>query len=182
VELVIFFCLFGDGAVYLRRVDYFFDYDMQTKIIRFVAVIFIACLVIAGVYAAWSYGTGQSGPSTWSAVYLDTGDLYFGRLSSFPSLVLSNAWYVQHTPQGDLSVNDFSKASWKPQGTIRINSRHVVWTARIASDSPLISAMVAGSLPGGGSSVESGINPVQLVPDVHQGTASSGPLAPGPAH
>ena len=155
---------------------------MQTRIIRFVAVVFIACLVIVGLYAIWFYSTGQSGRSTWSAVYLDTGDLYFGHLSSFPSLILSNAWYVQHTPQGDLSVNDFSKTSWKPQGTIRINGRHVVWTARIASDSPLISAMAAGSLPNGGSSVGSGVNGVPFVSDISQGTASSASSTPGPAH
>ena len=115
---------------------------MQTKIIRFIAVVFVAGLVVAGGCAIWFYSTGAGGGS-WTAVYLDTGDLYFGRLSSFPTLSLSDAWYVQHSPQGDVSISDFSKASWKPAGNIQLNRQHIVWTVHIAPDSPLIAAMTA---------------------------------------
>ncbi|MFA6494951.1 MAG: hypothetical protein WC246_01490 [Candidatus Paceibacterota bacterium] len=114
---------------------------MQTKIIRVVALIFIGCLIIAGIGAAWFSVVGVRADAAWYAVYLDTGDLYFGHLSWFPSTTLSHAWYVQHSSQGDLSVNDFSKVSWKPAGTIQINRQHLVWTAQIASDSPLLSVM-----------------------------------------
>lgn len=141
---------------------------MQTKIIRFIAVVFVACLIASGVYAIWLYGTGVASRATWYAVYLDTGDLYFGHLSSFPSLSLSDAWYVQHSPQGNVSVSDFSKASWKPAGSIQLNRQHVVWTVRIASDSPLIAAMNAQP-QAGGSVPESG----GLLPASPGGSAST---------
>ena len=149
---------------------------MQTKIIRFIAVIFVACLIIAGGYAVWLYGTGVASRSTWYAVYLDTGDLYFGHLSSFPSFSLSDAWYVQHSPQGDVSVSDFAKVSWKPVGIIQLNRQHVVWTARIASDSPLIAAM-NNQAPAGGTASESGGLP--LPPSGNSASTSSASSVPG---
>lgn len=155
---------------------------MQTRIIRFCAVIFIACLVVAGIYAAWLYGTGASSRSAWYAVYLDTGDLYFGHLSSFPSFALTDAWYVQHTPQGDLSVSDFSKVSWKPVGVIQINRQHVVWTARIASDSPLLSAMTPQPSSNDHSYTGPGMNEIPLMPGAGGDATSSASSVPNLIH
>lgn len=149
---------------------------MQTKVIRFIAVVFIACLVVAGGYAVWLYGTGIASRATWYAVYLDTGDLYFGHLSSFPSFSLSDAWYVQHSPQGSASISDFSKVSWKPVGSIQLNRQHVVWTARIASDSPLIAAMNAPA-PAGGTA--SGLENLPFSPPENNAPSSSASSVPG---
>ena len=70
-------------------------------------------------------------------VYLNTGDMYFGELSRFPTTKLSNAWHLIASEEG-VSINRFSDSAWEPEGTIKFNSDAIVWVARVADDSPLI--------------------------------------------
>ena len=79
-------------------------------------------------------------------------------------------------------MNDFSKVSWKPVGIIQINRQHVVWTARIASDSPLLSAMTAPPSSDNNSFMGSGINGVPLVPVTGEPTTSNASSAPNLIH
>jgi len=114
----------------------------MTKINKFllglVIVLVLAILVIFGV---WYWKNIEK--NSFYAVYLDTGDLYFGQLSKFPSLSLSNVWYLQRDSQNQgVALMDFSKAAWKPEGKIKINRDRVVWISKISQDSPIISVML----------------------------------------
>ena len=113
----------------------------MTKINKFllglVIVLVLAILVIFGV---WYWKNIEK--NSFYAVYLDTGDLYFGQLSKFPSLSLSNVWYLQRDQSQGVALMDFSKAAWKPEGKIKINRDRVVWISKISQDSPIISVML----------------------------------------
>lgn len=99
-----------------------------------VVVLVIVILVIAGFY----FWPKMSFQKSYYAVYLDTGDLYFGELSHFPSLTLSNVWYLQRDGQGNNQLAEFTKAPWGPKGTIKLNKDKIVWTAEISDASQLI--------------------------------------------
>ena len=79
-------------------------------------------------------------PSYYYAVYLETGELYFGKLSYFPYLHLSSAFLLQRTNKVDtpFSLTKFEDAFWKPQGEIRLNSSKIVWIAKIKENSPVV--------------------------------------------
>lgn len=83
-----------------------------------------------------------SNPSKYSAVYLKTGDIYFGELSWFPSLKLKNPWFLQSAVDADnnpqVSISKFSDAFWKPVGEIYLNKNEIVFWTRIRSDSQVI--------------------------------------------
>lgn len=101
----------------------------------------VAVLVVAlGVLIYWQV-VGFETP--YYAVYLSTGELYFGKLNTFPSLSLSDAYILQQTgdKQNPISINQFSKSFWGPQGTIDLNEKNIVWKAELSKDSQLISYM-----------------------------------------
>lgn len=111
---------------------------MVKKIVFFVVI--IICLAALGALGtlAFLYFHGNLSPKYY-AVYLDTGELYFGKLSRFPRLSLSNVWYLQKNLQTqELSLSDFSKSLWGPKNKISINSDKVVWISEISDSSQLI--------------------------------------------
>ena len=68
------------------------------------------------------------------AVYLNTGDLYFGRLNYFSNSSLSDVYYIQRNPedrQNPLSISKFENSFWKPEGKIYINDDMIVWKVRL---------------------------------------------------
>ncbi|MCL5011880.1 MAG: hypothetical protein M1320_00440 [Patescibacteria group bacterium] len=97
---------------------------------------FIALVVVVVVLVVlWIVGTFSS---SYYAVYLNTGDLYFGKLSPF-SDTLSNAWYIQRDAQSQsLGLADFSKVAWGAEGTIKLNDKNVVWMAQLSDKSPIV--------------------------------------------
>lgn len=75
------------------------------------------------------------------AVYLKTGDIYFGKLSRFPSLTLSNVWYLRSDSQGELSISRFDQSVWGPEDKLKINNDQVVWIAKISPTSQIFSVI-----------------------------------------
>ncbi len=76
------------------------------------------------------------------AVYLSTGDLYFGKLSYFPRVSLSDVWFLQRNPddiQNPLSLTPFKGAFWGPENELYLNSKDIVWKVKLKSDSPVLS-------------------------------------------
>jgi len=74
------------------------------------------------------------------AVYLRTGDLYFGRLVRFPSFGLEQVYLLQvnqGNQQNPLSVQKFTNVFWGPEDYLNINRQDVVWMTRLRSDSQL---------------------------------------------
>jgi len=99
-----------------------------------VVVLTVVVLAFVAIYL-WQRGDFKK---SYYAVYLDTGDLYFGELSSFPYLSLSNVWYLQRDSQGTTSLAEFVKAPWGPEDKIKINKDKVVWIAKVSDASELI--------------------------------------------
>ena len=77
----------------------------------------------------------------YSVVFLNTGDMYFGKLSRFPRLALSDVWFLQVTAQEDqtgFNLAKFSNAVFGPKDKMEINRENVVWISKLADDSQVV--------------------------------------------
>lgn len=107
---------------------------MTNKILIGLAALLVVILI--GMVAAKSI----VGESEWSAIYLKTGELYFGHLTRFPYFALTNVYMLQanpSSPQTPLSIQKFSKVFWGPQDKLRINREEVVWMTELEKNGQL---------------------------------------------
>lgn len=84
----------------------------------------------------------NSNSSPYSAVYLKTGDIYFGKLSWFPRVKIENPWFLQRTVdeknETRIGVAPLADAFWKPVNEIFLNRSEIVFWTRLQSDSQVI--------------------------------------------
>jgi hypothetical protein len=93
----------------------------------------------------------SSPKSDYYAVYLRTGDLYFGELSRFPYFTLRNVHLFRvnsQNPQEPVSVQKFKDVFWGPEDYIKINRSDVVWYTKLAKDGQL-AKFLRGEIAGG---------------------------------
>ena len=72
------------------------------------------------------------------AVFLNNGVIYYGKLSTFPRLKLSDAVFVQVDQDGQASLQRFKDVFWTPKGPIYLNRNSILFIAPIDENSPLI--------------------------------------------
>ncbi len=73
------------------------------------------------------------------AVYLKTGELYFGYLNRFLSqYTLTNVYLLQRDSNGGYNLQKFEQAVYQPEDKIILNKENIIWIAKIADNSPLI--------------------------------------------
>lgn len=106
----------------------------------YVTVIVVLVIVIAML--VWRPFNNKP---TYYAVYLTSGDMYFGQLSFFPSLKMHNAYLLRvdtQNKQNPYSLSGFSDAFWKPEGTLYFNRSMVLWIAPVSGNSPVVQAIM----------------------------------------
>jgi len=112
-------------------------------------IILIALLLVVIVLAAWLamnfLRSERTAESPYSAVYLLSGDIYFGKLSWFPTPHLKNVWILQRTVdknnQPQLGVAPFTSAFWGPVDEINLNSKQIVLWTKLRADSQVAQAL-----------------------------------------
>ncbi len=100
------------------------------------AVVIVLIVALAAV-VAWQFWFKTP---TYYAVYLKTGDLYFGELTTFPYFGLTHVYMVQVNAQdktNPVSVQKFTNIFWGPTDSLRINRDEVVWYTPLSSQSQL---------------------------------------------
>jgi hypothetical protein len=105
------------------------------KILLVVIIVLLVALVGIVAWKMWG------GTPSYYAVYLKTGDLYFGQLSRFPSFGLSHIYLLQvnsQNQQNPVNVQKFSNVFWGPEDFIKINREEVVWYSKLRNDSQLV--------------------------------------------
>jgi hypothetical protein len=108
----------------------------KIKMHRMLVGIVVVLLVVLIVLVALQMLFTKKG---YSAVYLRSGDLYFGRMVKFPAFGLKNVYTIQVTqdPQVPLRIQKFSDIFWGPEDYLKINPREVVWTTQLKSEGQL---------------------------------------------
>jgi hypothetical protein len=107
---------------------------------KFYVTVIVLLVVIIAALAWYQFGSRP----TYYAVYLTSGDIYFGQLSFFPSLRMNDAYLLQvntQNQQNPYSLSAFGAAFWKPAGEVYFNRSRVLWIAPLASDSPVAQAI-----------------------------------------
>jgi hypothetical protein len=139
------------------------NYINKTNKILLAIIVVLAAALIAIIY--WQK-VGFS--RNYWAIYLDTGDLYFGKLNYFPRFSLTDAYLLQRneqSPQNPFSVSKFSNAFWGPEDKIYINKEKIVWKTKLKSDSQVVNFIKnPQSAPSAQTSQPTSQPPVQIIP------------------
>lgn len=113
-------------------------FNIKSNINKILLAIVIILLIALGVVVYWQRSGFEK--SYW-AVYLDTGDLYFGKLDRFPKLSLSGIWLLQRNPQdtkNPLSLAKFKEVFWGPEDKIYLNDENIIWKTKLREDSQVV--------------------------------------------
>ena len=102
-----------------------------------ITVAVIVILLAAGIFLGAKFSGMPSENSPYSAVYLTTGDVYFGKLAWFPKPHLKDPLYLERGSE-QIAIRRFSGVFWGPGEKLYINPREIVFSARIRASSPLV--------------------------------------------
>ena len=140
--------------------------NMINKISKSNKILLAIIIILAVALVAIIYWQKVGFNRNYWAVYLDTGDLYFGKLNYFSKLSLSDVYLLQRNEQNQqnpFSVSKFSNAFWGPEDKIYINKDNIVWKTKLKDDSQIINFIK--NLQPMASSQESASQPsVQMIP------------------
>mgnify|MGYP001565601762 CR=1 FL=1 len=112
----------------------------MSKLNKILLTIIVILLIIFGVVIYWQKVGFKNEPSYW-AVYTASGDIYFGKLSWFPKMSLSNVWYLQKNTQdaqNPFSLARFKQSAWGPEDKIYLNRKNIIWKARLDENSQVL--------------------------------------------
>jgi hypothetical protein len=141
---------------------------MSKKKTIFFGIIIIVVIVLAvwaGVLiAGMQSGTNPDAASPYSAVYLSTGDIYFGKLSWFPSPHMTDVWFIERSQgqdgQTQVGFAPLTSVAWGPTDGISFNAQDIVFSTRLKNSSQIVQVMENPSsvtAQQGGSAGASGI-------------------------
>ncbi|MBU6500209.1 MAG: hypothetical protein KGJ89_00010 [Patescibacteria group bacterium] len=120
---------------------------MLPKKLISVLILVVVVFIGVGVWLGIKYlaPKNPAGPSEFSAVYLSTGDIYFGKLDWFPWPRMKNVWFLQRTVdqqnQAQLGVAPFASAFWGPVDEVYLNPKEIVLWTSLRNDSQLAQAL-----------------------------------------
>lgn len=110
-------------------------------------ILILTVVVLLVALAAVLYWQKVGFEKPYYAVYLNTGDLYFGKLDYFPKLSLNDVYLLQQNSedqQNPLSITKFENAFWGPKDKIYLNDEAIVWKVKLKKDSQLLRVIKAG--------------------------------------
>jgi hypothetical protein len=110
----------------------------------------IFALVVLGLAVVVSLGIillGQARQPKYVAVRLVTGEVYFGQISWWPRVKLSNVWFIQQTPEGELSLDRMQNLVWQPVEPMRLARDKIVFWTYLAPTSPVVQAIEGRAQP-----------------------------------
>lgn len=104
--------------------------------------IVVVVLIALGVWLGMSFFGGQAEDSDYSAVYLSTGDIYFGKLSWLPTPHMTDVWFLNRTVdsknQPQVGVAPMQGVFWGPSKTVYLNPKNIILWTRLKTDSQLV--------------------------------------------
>ncbi len=114
-----------------------------------VLIVILLALVAVLTVKYWRV-RGEASVSSYTAVYMASGDIYFGKMHWFPRSRLTNVWYLQRSVnqqnQPQLSLAKFQDVFWGPVDEIYLNSDQILFWTSLRNDSQVVKAFVNPSL------------------------------------
>ena len=158
---------------------------MGKKIIISVLVLLVV-LIIAGIWIGMWFTSqlqpvSPSGASPYTAVYMTTGDIYFGKYNRFPKPHMTDVWFLQRTTdqsnQQKFGIVPFANAFWGPVDTVNFNENQILFWANLRNDSQIVKVLENPSAAQQGGVIPAGQTPGTAP----QGTNFQGPQGQPPA-
>ena len=125
--------------------------NLHSSFVSVIVILLIAVLIFLFILFLSTKSTSSS--KDWSVVYLSTGEIYIGKLSSFPNLKLTNAYLLQviTTPaegeggedQTTFQLTPLKDALWAPK-KLYLNREQVVFYGPIEETSRVVEAIRRG--------------------------------------
>jgi hypothetical protein len=118
---------------------------LSKKLLTVLIVVIVVLLALAVWLTVKFVHPAKVAESPYSAVYLATGDIYFGKLSWFPQPHLKQVWILQRTVDKDnqpqLGVAPFAGAFWGPMDEVYLNPKQIVFWTKLRADSQVAQAL-----------------------------------------
>ena len=143
---------------------------MFNKMSNLISVKFLLLVVIVLLVGTLGFFGWQkfSAEAPYYAVFLQTGDLYFGQLSKSlipgSNITLKNTHMLindQNDKQNPFKLQKFSDAFWGPSENISLSRDKVVWINKLKSDSQVV-ASIKAAVAGGQQFAPQSAVPQQL--------------------
>ncbi|MER3581624.1 MAG: hypothetical protein C4347_02135 [Patescibacteria group bacterium] len=74
----------------------------------------------------------------YAMVVLENGSIYFGEISFFPRNKLKSPVFVNVGNDGNISLQRFSDAVWKPKNYILLNQSKILFWTYLEDNSPIV--------------------------------------------
>lgn len=106
-------------------------------------VVCICITVIAVAIAISVYFQTRNPSNNYSVVYLTSGEVYVGKLSSFPRMSLTDAYLIQivkdaaDSTKSSFQLSPLSKTIWSPK-VLYINDEQVIFSGPINETSQVV--------------------------------------------
>lgn len=100
-------------------------------------MITLLVIIVLAAVVGIVYGVFIAKPK-YTAVYLRSGDIYFGKVVHFPHYGLEQPYLLTITKDGQPSLQRFNKVVWQPDDFISINRDEVIWSTTLREDSQLV--------------------------------------------
>ena len=118
---------------------------MSKRLVGLVVAV-VVVLIIVGVWVGVKLTQpADQKASAYTAVYLTSGDVYFGKLRWFPWPHLKDVWLLQQGVGADgkaqFGVVPFTSAFWGPTNKVYLNMREVLFWAHVRADSEIAKGM-----------------------------------------
>jgi hypothetical protein len=138
---------------------------MLSKKIILALVLAVVVIISLGLWLGLKFlgPKNPASPSEYSAVYLSTGDVYFGKLSWFPWPHMKNVWFLQRSTnqqnQTQLGLAPLKDAFWGPVDEIYLNTKQVIFWTSLRNDSQVAQALANQSALSQQSSTQQQLSP-----------------------
>ena len=119
---------------------------MKKKTIIILAIAVILALALGALITFTLLNKSQDmKASKFTAVYMASGDIYFGRMDWFPWPRLTNVWYLQRgvdqKNQPQLTIAQFKKIVWSPIDEVYLSPKQMILWTKIKADTELANAL-----------------------------------------
>jgi len=121
---------------------------------RIISLLSLIVIIVLGAFGAYNF-INKDANSSYSAVFLDNNQVYFGKMSGgmFGKLVIEDVYYLrvtqvlQNTADGqqiqvpDINLIKLGTELHKPSDRMEIQTDHVLFTQRLTAESDVIKAI-----------------------------------------
>lgn len=112
---------------------------------RIVIVVIIAIFVIASFYLVYAAGSKNWPFKTkYQVVVLQTGEVYFGRLSLFPTPRMTNVWLPQQTQdenKSGIQIVPLTTMYFSPENVLYFEPSRISWWSNLEENSQVVQIM-----------------------------------------